>query len=67
MVSKLYYPGLDSHPDRDMAKSTLRSGRDCKEDREYMYQTYGGGDILFVLVEDNTEALRRSRNACENL
>ena len=36
MVAEVYYPGLDSHPDRDMAESMFRSGRDCEEDREYM-------------------------------
>ena len=25
-------PGLDFHPDRDMADSTFRSGRDCEEE-----------------------------------
>ena len=39
MVAEVYYPGLDSHLDRDMADSTFRSGRDCEEDHEYMSQT----------------------------
>ena len=43
MVVEVYYPGLDSHPDRDMAESTFISGRNYEEDREYMSQTYGGG------------------------
>ena len=43
MVTEEYYPGLDSHPDRDMVDSTFRSGRDCEEDREYMSHTHGGG------------------------
>ena len=28
MVTEVYYPRLDSHPDRDMEDSTFRSGRD---------------------------------------
>ena len=35
MVAEVYYPGMDSHLDRDMAYLTLQSGRDCEEDRKY--------------------------------
>ena len=66
-VSEVYYPGLDSHPDRNMAESTFRSSRDCKEDREYMSQTYGGVISLVVTGEDDNEALCRARNVCKNL
>ena len=42
MVAEVYYPGLESRPDRDMADSAFLSGRDCEEDREYIYLNYGG-------------------------
>ena len=32
MVAEVYYPVLYSHPDRDMADSTLQSGSDCEEE-----------------------------------
>ena len=67
MVAEVYYPGLTSHPDREMADSTFRSGRDCEEDREYMPQTYGGMISFVVTGEDDDEALRRARIVCENL
>ena len=67
MVAEVYYPGLDYHPDRDMADLTFRSGRDCEEDREYMSQTYEGMISFMVTGEEDVEALNRDRNACENL
>ena len=58
---------MDSHLDRDMADSTFRSVKDCEQDQEYMFQTYSW-IISFVFTgEDDDEALRRARNACENL
>ena len=53
MVAEVYYPGLDSHPDREMAESAFQSGRDCEEDREYMYQTYGRMISFVVMGKDN--------------
>ena len=67
MVAEVYYPGLDFHLDRDMLDSTFRSGRDCEEDHEYTSQTYGGIISFVVTGKDDDEALRRARNACENL
>ena len=67
MVAELYYSILDSRPDRNMADSTFRSGRYCEEDREYMSQTYREVMSFVVTGEDDDEALRRARNACENL
>ena len=67
MVVEVYYPGLDSRPDRYMSDSMLQSGRDYEEDREYMSQTYGGVISFVVTGKDNEKALRRARNACENL
>ena len=67
MVAEVYYTGLESHPDRYMADLMFQSGRNCEEDREYMYHTHGGMLYFVVTGEDNTEALRRARNACGNL
>ena len=50
-----------------MVYSKFRSGRDCEDDCEYMSQTYGGVISFVVTGEDDDEALRRARNACENL
>ena len=62
MVEEVYYPRLDSHPDRNMAESTFRYGRYCKEDCEYMSQTYGGVISFVVTGEDDGKALSRARN-----
>lgn len=64
MVAAVYYPGLDSHPDRYLADSIFRSGRD--DDDDDVIQTYGGM-ISFVTVGEGDEALRRARNVCERL
>eukprot|EP00546_Thalassionema_frauenfeldii_P006926 CAMPEP_0178921392 /NCGR_PEP_ID=MMETSP0786-20121207/15538_1 /TAXON_ID=186022 /ORGANISM="Thalassionema frauenfeldii, Strain CCMP 1798" /LENGTH=477 /DNA_ID=CAMNT_0020595571 /DNA_START=225 /DNA_END=1658 /DNA_ORIENTATION=- len=64
MVAAVYYPGLDSHPDRYLADSIFRSGRD--DDDDDVIQTYGGM-ISFVTVGEGEEALRRARNVCEQL
>jgi len=60
MVAQVFYPGLDSHPDRAMADDCFNSGH---EDAE---QTYGGM-IAFVVAGEGEEALRRARNVCERL
>ena len=67
MVAEVYYPRLDSSPDRDMADSMFQSRRDCDEDREYMSQTYGRIISFAVTGEDDNEDLPRDRNECENL
>lgn len=64
MVAKTFYPGLDSHPDRELADAAFRSGRD-NDDDEYI-QTYGGM-ISFITVGEDDDALRRARNVCERL
>jgi len=64
MVAETFYPGLDSHPDRALADSIFRSGRDSDDD-EYI-QTYGGM-ISFITIGEGDEALRRARNVCERL
>ena len=67
MGVEVYYPGLEYHQDRDMTDSTFRSGRDCKDDREYMSQTYGGMISFVVTGKDDDEALHKDRILCENL
>ena len=42
MVVEVYYPRMESHPDRYMADLTFQSVRDCNKDCKYMSQTYGG-------------------------
>ena len=67
MVAKVFYPGLESHPDRYIADEIFRSGRDIDDsDEDYAGQTYGGM-ISFIVVGEGEEALRRARNVCENL
>ena len=63
IVVEVYYPRLDSHPDRDMADSTFRSGRDCKENSKHMSQTYKGTIFFVVMGQDDEEALHRARKA----
>lgn len=65
MVDKVFYPGLDSHPDRYLADQIFLSGRD-EDDEEGSNQTYGGM-ISFITVGDSENALRRARNVCERL
>ena len=67
MVAEVYYPGLDSRPERDIVDSTFRSVRNCYEDREYMSQTYGGVISFMVTGKDDGKAMRRARNVCKNL
>ena len=67
MVAEVFYPGLDSHPDRALADEIFRSGRDVDDDDEdAAAQTYGGM-ISFIVIGEGEEALRRARNVCENL
>merc|ERR1712176_692965 len=65
MVDKVFYPGLDSHPDRYLADQIFLSGRD-EDDEDGSNQTYGGM-ISFITVGDGEDALRRARNVCERL
>ena len=66
MVAEVYYPGLDSHPDRYLADSIFSSGRDPDSDEDEVKQTYGGM-ISFITIGEGEEALRRARNVCEQL
>jgi len=65
MVDKVFYPGLPSHPDRYLADSIFKSGRD-DDDEDGSNQTYGGM-ISFITIGDGEEALRRAQNVCERL
>jgi len=64
-VESVFYPGLDSHPDRQMANGMYTSGRD-EDDEEGSNQTYGGM-VTWVMAGDDDVALRRAQNVCEHL
>eukprot|EP00592_Proboscia_alata_P003062 CAMPEP_0194370176 /NCGR_PEP_ID=MMETSP0174-20130528/18469_1 /TAXON_ID=216777 /ORGANISM="Proboscia alata, Strain PI-D3" /LENGTH=513 /DNA_ID=CAMNT_0039147479 /DNA_START=20 /DNA_END=1561 /DNA_ORIENTATION=- len=66
MVASVFYPGLDSHPDRYLADDIFGSGRDEDSEDDEVTQTYGGM-ISFITVGEDEEALRRARNVCERL
>ena len=67
MVKQVFYPGLPSHPDYELAKRTFRSGRDDDADADNtMPQTFGGM-IAFIVDGDDDTALRRAKNVCEGL
>ena len=43
MEAEVYYPGLESHPERDMADLTFRYGRNCAAARGiYIYTVMKG-------------------------
>jgi methionine-gamma-lyase len=70
-VDKVFYPGLDSHPDRAMAHAIFGSGRDNNysdddDDEDNDQQTYGGM-VTFIMAGDGDVALERARNVCEHL
>jgi len=66
-VESVFYPGLDSHPDRNMADAIFGSGRDDDDDDDdEVIQTYGGM-VTFVMAGDDEVALDRARNVCEYL
>jgi len=64
-VESVFYPGLDSHPDRQMADGIYASGRD-EDDEEGSNQTYGGM-VTFIMAGEGDIALQRARNVCEHL
>merc|ERR1712161_123436 len=74
MVDSVFYPGLDSHPDRHMADGLFLSGRDEDDDNddENDYgdrQTYGGM-VTFIMAGDDVGeevALHRAARVCEAL
>ena len=64
-VASVFYPGLDSHPDRQMSDGIYSSGRD-DDDEEGSNQTYGGM-VTFIMDGKDDVALQRARNVCEHL
>mmetsp|Transcript_20996 Transcript_20996/g.58381 ORF Transcript_20996/g.58381 Transcript_20996/m.58381 type:complete len:175 (-) Transcript_20996:455-979(-) len=64
-VESVFYPGLDSHPDRSMADGIYSSGRD-EDDEDGSNQTYGGM-VTFIMAGEGDVALQRARNVCEHL
>uniref|UniRef100_A0A7S4J5B5 cystathionine gamma-lyase n=1 Tax=Odontella aurita TaxID=265563 RepID=A0A7S4J5B5_9STRA len=65
-VDRVFYPGLDSHPDRDMADSIFGSGVDDDAEDDEIRQTYGGM-VTFIMAGEDEVALQRARNVCEYL
>ena len=64
MIEKMFYPGLPSHPDHELAKKVFTSGGDHL--RAKRGQTFGGM-LAFIVAGDNETALRRGRRLCERL
>ena len=63
-VRRTYYPGLESHPEHELAKTVYTSGGPgCMSRRP---QTFGGM-LAFIVAGDNETALRRARRLCERL
>merc|ERR1712085_89286 len=69
MIDSVFYPGLDSHPDRHMADALFLSGRDHGDDEYGDQQTYGGM-VTFIMAGDDLgeeRALQRAARVCEQL
>ena len=64
MIASMFYPGLPSHPDHELAKTVFSSGGDVNRARRG--QTFGGM-LAFIVAGDNETALRRGRRMCERL
>merc|ERR1712238_61366 len=76
MVQSVFYPGLDSHPDRHMADGLFLSGRDdddddeTDEDNDYGDRQTYGGMVTFIMTGDDVGediALHRAARVCEEL
>jgi len=65
-VASVFYPGLDSHPDRYMADSIYGSGKDEDDGPDDYKQTYGGM-VTWIMAGEGEVALNRARNVCEHL
>lgn len=64
MIADVYYPGLPSHPDHDLAKRIFTSGgAGCNSRRPQSF----GGMAAFIIKGDPDTALRRARRLCERL
>jgi len=64
MISTLYYPGLASHPDHELAKKQFTSGGPNSVGSHA--QTFGGM-VAFIVAGEPETALRRARRMCERL
>ena len=63
LIETLYYPGLPSHPDHELAKRVFTSGGPNSNARE---QTFGGM-LAFIVKGDPDTALRRAQRFAERL
>jgi len=64
MIAQTFYPGLESHPDHELAKEVFTSGgAGCMSRRSQSF----GGMLAFILKGDDETALRRARRMCERL
>ena len=63
LIETLYYPGLPSHPDHELAKRVFTSGGPNSNAAK---QTFGGM-LAFIVAGDDETALRRARRLCERL
>lgn len=64
MIESVFYPGLPSHPDHELAKKIFTSGgAGCMSRRQQSF----GGMLAFIVKGDDETALRRARRVCERL
>lgn len=63
LIQTLYYPGLPSHPDHELAKRTFTSGGPNSNSREQSF----GGMLAFIVKGDPDTALRRAQRFAERL
>mmetsp|Transcript_2422 Transcript_2422/g.8127 ORF Transcript_2422/g.8127 Transcript_2422/m.8127 type:complete len:453 (-) Transcript_2422:346-1704(-) len=64
LVEQVFYPGLPSHPDHELAKRVFSSGGPgCRSRRAQSF----GGMLAFIIAGDDETALRRGRRLCERL
>lgn len=64
LVESMFYPGLPSHPDHELAKRIFTSGGAATMARRG--QSFGGM-LAFIVKGDDETALRRGRRLCERL
>ena len=64
LVEAMFYPGLPSHPDHELAKRIFTSGGASTMARRG--QSFGGM-LAFIVAGDDETALRRGRRLCERL
>ena len=63
LIETLYYPGLPSHPDHELAKRVFTSGGPNSNAAK---QTFGGM-LAFIVAGDPDTALRRAQRFAERL